>query len=32
VHNTVMELRNICNHPYISQLHADEVLYLQRIF
>lgn len=30
VHNTVMELRNICNHPYLSQLHADEVLYLQR--
>ncbi|XP_057834125.2 uncharacterized protein LOC131044739 isoform X2 [Cryptomeria japonica] len=25
VHNTVMELRNICNHPYLSQLHADEV-------
>ncbi|KAJ6321298.1 hypothetical protein OIU77_011401 [Salix suchowensis] len=25
VHNSVMELRNICNHPYISQLHADEV-------
>ncbi|KAF3796912.1 Chromatin structure-remodeling complex protein [Nymphaea thermarum] len=24
VHNTVMELRNICNHPYLSQLHADE--------
>ncbi|CAN1854025.1 Chromatin structure-remodeling complex protein SYD [Linum perenne] len=25
VHNTVMELRNICNHPYLSQLHSDEV-------
>ncbi|KAF6176620.1 hypothetical protein GIB67_034482 [Kingdonia uniflora] len=25
VHNSVMELRNICNHPYISQLHAEEV-------
>ncbi|XP_038985323.1 chromatin structure-remodeling complex protein SYD-like [Phoenix dactylifera] len=25
VHNTVMELRNICNHPYLSQLHAEEV-------
>ncbi|KAI9386395.1 hypothetical protein POPTR_010G019150v4 [Populus trichocarpa] len=25
VHNSVMELRNICNHPYLSQLHADEV-------
>ncbi|XP_031493485.1 chromatin structure-remodeling complex protein SYD [Nymphaea colorata] len=25
VHNTVMELRNICNHPYLSQLHADEI-------
>lgn len=20
-----MELRNICNHPYLSQLHAEEV-------
>lgn len=28
VHNTVMELRNICNHPYLSQLHADEVCFL----
>ncbi|OIW18459.1 hypothetical protein TanjilG_13211 [Lupinus angustifolius] len=27
VHNSVMELRNICNHPYLSQLHADEVLF-----
>ncbi|XP_068662670.1 chromatin structure-remodeling complex protein SYD-like isoform X2 [Aristolochia californica] len=25
VHNTVMELRNICNHPYLSHLHAEEV-------
>ncbi|KAI3908370.1 hypothetical protein MKX01_027392 [Papaver californicum] len=25
VHNSVMELRNICNHPYISQLHAEQV-------
>ncbi|KAG9444458.1 hypothetical protein H6P81_015798 [Aristolochia fimbriata] len=25
VHNTVMELRNICNHPYLSQLHVEEV-------
>ncbi|XP_048132070.1 chromatin structure-remodeling complex protein SYD isoform X3 [Rhodamnia argentea] len=25
VQNSVIELRNICNHPYISQLHADEV-------
>ncbi|XP_043720018.1 chromatin structure-remodeling complex protein SYD-like isoform X3 [Telopea speciosissima] len=25
VHNTVMELRNICNHPYLSQLHSEEV-------
>ncbi|WOK94287.1 hypothetical protein Cni_G02989 [Canna indica] len=25
IHNTVMEMRNICNHPYISQLHAEEV-------
>ncbi|XP_019437490.1 PREDICTED: chromatin structure-remodeling complex protein SYD-like isoform X2 [Lupinus angustifolius] len=25
VHNSVMELRNICNHPYISQLNSDEV-------
>uniref|UniRef100_A0A0A0KG41 Helicase C-terminal domain-containing protein n=1 Tax=Cucumis sativus TaxID=3659 RepID=A0A0A0KG41_CUCSA len=24
VHNSVMELRNICNHPYLSQLHAEE--------
>lgn len=30
VHNTVMELRNICNHPYLSQLHSDEVLLLQK--
>ena len=20
-----MELRNICNHPYLSQLHVEEV-------
>lgn len=26
VHNSVMELRNICNHPYLSQLHAEEVI------
>ncbi|KAK4787237.1 hypothetical protein SAY86_011070 [Trapa natans] len=25
VQNSVMELRNICNHPYLSQLHADDV-------
>ncbi|KAI4371414.1 hypothetical protein MLD38_019653 [Melastoma candidum] len=25
VQNSVMELRNICNHPYLSQLHAEEV-------
>ncbi|CAL0330680.1 unnamed protein product [Lupinus luteus] len=25
VHNSVMELRNICNHPYLSQLNSDEV-------
>lgn len=25
VHNTVMELRNICNHPYLSQLHSELV-------
>ncbi|XAR60396.1 DNA helicase [Bertholletia excelsa] len=25
VHNSVMELRNICNHPYLSQIHVDEV-------
>ncbi|RZB91317.1 Chromatin structure-remodeling complex protein SYD [Glycine soja] len=25
VHNSVMELHNICNHPYLSQLHAEEV-------
>ncbi|CAK8563616.1 unnamed protein product [Lathyrus sativus] len=25
VHNSVMELRNICNHPYLSQLHTEEV-------
>lgn len=24
MHNSVMELRNICNHPYLSQLHAEE--------
>ncbi|KAF9623183.1 hypothetical protein IFM89_037764 [Coptis chinensis] len=27
VHNSVMELRNICNHPYLSQLHNDQVDY-----
>lgn len=26
VHNSVMELRNICNHPYLSQLHSEEVI------
>lgn len=26
MHNSVVELRNICNHPYISQLHNEEVL------
>ncbi|KAF8650376.1 hypothetical protein HU200_063962 [Digitaria exilis] len=25
VHNSVMELRNICNHPYLSQLHVEEI-------
>ncbi|CAK9259395.1 unnamed protein product [Sphagnum jensenii] len=25
IQNTVMELRNICNHPYLSQLHSEEV-------
>lgn len=25
VHNSVVELRNICNHPYLSQLHSEEV-------
>ncbi|KAM0063281.1 putative DNA helicase [Helianthus debilis subsp. tardiflorus] len=25
VRNSVVELRNICNHPYISQLHNEEV-------
>ncbi|XP_047321944.1 chromatin structure-remodeling complex protein SYD [Impatiens glandulifera] len=25
IHNSVMELRNICNHPYLSQLHVEEV-------
>nr|KJB33147.1 hypothetical protein B456_006G257000 [Gossypium raimondii] len=25
VHNSVMELRNICNHPYLSHLHVEEV-------
>ncbi|KAL3529839.1 hypothetical protein ACH5RR_009161, partial [Cinchona calisaya] len=25
VQNSVMELRNICNHPYLSQLHVEEV-------
>ncbi|PSR86840.1 Chromatin structure-remodeling complex protein like [Actinidia chinensis var. chinensis] len=25
VHNSVIELRNICNHPYLSQLHAEQV-------
>eukprot|EP00250_Pteridium_aquilinum_P011659 c20221_g1_i2 orf=502-7569(-) len=24
VHNTVIELRNICNHPYLSHLHTQE--------
>lgn len=24
MHNSVMELRNICNHPYLSQLHVEE--------
>ena len=22
IHNSVMELRNICNHPFISRLHV----------
>ncbi|KAM0895530.1 hypothetical protein ACQ4PT_023792 [Festuca glaucescens] len=25
VHNSVMEMRNICNHPYLSQLHVEEI-------
>ncbi|CAH9083032.1 unnamed protein product [Cuscuta epithymum] len=25
IHNSVMELRNICNHPYLSQIHVEEV-------
>ncbi|CAI9299634.1 unnamed protein product [Lactuca saligna] len=25
VHNSVVELRNICNHPYLSQLHTEQV-------
>ncbi|KAL5199384.1 hypothetical protein ABZP36_020587 [Zizania latifolia] len=25
VHNSVMELRNICNHPYLSHLHVEEI-------
>ncbi|MCH81223.1 helicase swr1 [Trifolium medium] len=28
VHNSVMELRNICNHPYLSQLHTEEAISL----
>ncbi|KAJ6850189.1 putative chromatin structure-remodeling complex protein SYD isoform X1 [Iris pallida] len=32
IHNTVMELHNICNYPYLSQLHAEEAgLYLTLI-
>lgn len=27
MHNSVMELRNICNHPYLSQLHVEEVFF-----
>lgn len=27
MHNSVMELRNICNHPYLSQLHAEEACF-----
>lgn len=23
IHNPVMELRNICNHPYLSRLHVE---------
>ncbi|KAA3454460.1 chromatin structure-remodeling complex protein SYD-like isoform X1 [Gossypium australe] len=26
VHNSVMELRNICNHPYLSHLHVDSLI------
>ncbi|KAI3513686.1 hypothetical protein L1887_21025 [Cichorium endivia] len=26
VHNSVVELRNICNHPYLSQLHKEQVV------
>lgn len=25
MHNTVMEMRNICNHPYLSQINTEEV-------
>ncbi|PKU78185.1 Chromatin structure-remodeling complex protein SYD [Dendrobium catenatum] len=25
VHNTVMEMRNICNHPYLSQINSEEI-------
>eukprot|EP00897_Mesotaenium_endlicherianum_P005993 jgi/Mesen1/5421/ME000269S04551 len=31
VHNTVMELRNICNHPFLSHLHSIELEALDRI-
>jgi len=24
IHNPVMELRNVCNHPFISKLHVQE--------
>lgn len=30
VHNSVMELRNICNHPYLSQLHTEEVIFPEK--
>jgi hypothetical protein len=27
-----MELRNICNHPYLSQLHSEEVSFQGNAF
>ncbi len=32
IQNTVMELRNICNHPYLSQLHSEEVSFQGNAF
>eukprot|EP00898_Chlorokybus_atmophyticus_P006002 jgi/Chlat1/6402/Chrsp45S06022 len=31
IHNTVMELRNVANHPFISCLHNDEVEELLKV-